>query len=239
MAHKRSQKVVATVLASTCVVDEGDDRMGHVSRRSLLRASVATSALALCGLSAVTASAQSSDPANTEWRSNGGDLAYTRYAPLTQINADNFSKLQVAWRFRTDALGPSRENNLEATPLLVKGRLYMTAGTRRDVVCLDATTGELLWIYRLDEGARARNAPRQLSGRGVGYWAEGDKERIIFVTIGYQMVSLDAKTGFPDPDFGTKGIVDLKQNIDQDLDLDTADIGLHTAPTIAKGVIII
>ncbi len=213
--------------------------MGHVSRRSLLHASVATSALALCGLSTVSVSAQSTDLANTEWRSNGGDLAYTRYAPLTQINADNFSKLQVAWRFRTDALGPSRENNLEATPLIVKGRLYMTAGTRRDVVCLDATTGELLWIYRLDEGARARNAPRQLSGRGVGYWAEGDKERIIFVTIGYQMVSLDAKTGLPDPDFGNKGIVDLKQNIDQELDLDTADIGLHTAPTIAKGVIII
>ena len=57
---------------------------------------------------------------------------------------------------------------------------------------------------------RARNAPRQLSGRGVGYWSEGDQERILYVTIGYQLVSLDAKTGLPDPSFGTAGMVDLK-----------------------------
>ena len=63
-----------------------------------------------------------------EWRTYGGDLGNTRYAPLDQITADNFSKLEVAWRFKTDNLGPRPETNLEATPLMVNGVLYSTAG---------------------------------------------------------------------------------------------------------------
>ena len=44
---------------------------------------------------------------NGEWRTYGGDLGHTRYAPLDQINAANFGKLEVAWRFKTDNLGPA------------------------------------------------------------------------------------------------------------------------------------
>ena len=156
--------------------------MRQVSRRTLLRTS--TAAAAATALPAGLALAQTPPAPDTEWRSYAGDLAYTRYTPLTQINADNFNKLQIAWRFRTGFLGTSAENNLEATPLLVKGQLFLTCGHRRDVVCLDARSGELIWMYRMDEGQRARNAPRQLSGRGVGYWTDGTKERIIFVTTG-------------------------------------------------------
>ena len=82
---------------------------------------------------------------NGEWPTYGGDLGNTRYAPLDQINASNFSKLQVAWRFKTDNLGPKPEYNLQSTPLMVKGILYSTAGTRRSGVALDAATGEVLW----------------------------------------------------------------------------------------------
>ena len=81
---------------------------------------------------------------NGEWPTYGGDLGNTRYSPLDQITADNFSKLEVAWRFKTDNLGPRPEFQLEATPLMVKGVLYSTAGTRRAVVALDAETGERL-----------------------------------------------------------------------------------------------
>ncbi len=184
--------------------------------------------------------AQTAKPADTDWPSYGGNLASWRYAALDQINAGNFDKLEVAWQFRTDNLGPRPEYMLEATPLLIKGRLYTTAGTRRDVICIDAATGELIWQHRSpDEGERAKRSPRQFSGRGVGYWSDGASERIIYVTIGYQMMSLDAKTGLPDPAFGDNGTVDLKKDDDQDLDLVTADIGLHTAPTIAQDVIII
>ena len=110
-----------------------------------------------------------SGAANGEWPSYGGDNGHTRYAPLDQINAANFSKLEIAWRFKTDNLGPFPEFKLEGTPLMVKGVIYTTAGTRRSVIALDAKTGELLWQHSLREGKRAGVAPRQLSGRGVSY----------------------------------------------------------------------
>jgi quinoprotein glucose dehydrogenase len=211
--------------------------MRALTRRLMLTTTAVGFALAAAPLRAQNASTA---PADTDWPSYGGNLAYWRYQPLDQINASNFNQLQVAWQFKTENLGPRPEFVLQCTPLVIKGRLFATAGSRRDVICLDAATGEQLWFHRSpEEGPRARNAPRQLSGRGVGYWSEGDQERILYVTIGYQLVSLDAKTGLPDPNFGMGGIVDLKLDDDQNLDLDTADIGLHSAPTIAKGVVII
>ena len=202
--------------------------MRALTRRLMLTTTAASVALAASPLRAQTM------PADTDWPVYGGNLAYWRYKALDQIHAANFNQLEVAWQFKTDNLGPHPEFILQCTPLVIKGRLYATAGARRDVICLDAATGEVLWLHRTpDEGARSRNAPRQLSGRGVGYWSEGEQERVLYVTIGYQLVSLDARTGLPDPNFGTNGVVDLKLNDDQDLDLDTADIGLHSAPTIA------
>jgi glucose dehydrogenase len=79
--------------------------------------------------------------ANGEWPTNGADVKFTRYSPLDQINASNFNKLEVAWRFKTDAFGPYPEYKLEGTPIMVKGVLYTTAGTRRSVVAIDAKTG--------------------------------------------------------------------------------------------------
>ena len=122
--------------------------------------------------------------ATGEWRTYGGDLANTRYSPLDQITADNFGRLEVAWRFKADNLGPRPEYKLESTPLMVNGRLFSTAGTRRAVVALDAATGELLWMHSEHEGARGQAAPRQLSGRGLSYWTDGREERILYVTPG-------------------------------------------------------
>ncbi len=113
---------------------------------------------------------------------------------------------------------------------MVNGVLYATAGTRRSVVAIDAATGELLWVHGEREGARGANAPRQLSGRGVGYWSDGKEERIIYFTPGYRMIALDAKTGQPIPSFGQNGVVDLKQDLDQNIDLVTGEIGIHSAP---------
>ena len=115
-------------------------------------------------------SGQRAHPPDGEWPHYTGDAKGTRYSPLDQINASNFSKLEVAWRFKTDNLGPFPEFKLEGTPLMVKGVLYTTAGTRRSVIALDAKTGELIWSHSLREGKRAAVSPRQLSGRGVSYW---------------------------------------------------------------------
>jgi quinoprotein glucose dehydrogenase len=176
---------------------------------------------------------------NGEWRSYGADTGNTHYSPLDQINAGNFNKLQVAWRFRTESLGPRPEYNLEGTPLMANGVVYATAGTRRDVVALDAATGELLWVHGEKEGARGTNAPRQLSGRGLSYWTDGRQERIFYVTPGYRLIGLDAKTGVPIPGFGTGGVVDLKMNDDQEIDPVTGEVGLHSAPVVAGDTVIV
>ena len=197
---------------------------------------LATTLLAVCAM--VRLGAQSG-AANGEWRTYGGDLGHTRYAPLAQINASNFQTLEVAWRFKTDALGPRPEYQLESTPLMVKGVLYSTAGSRRAVVALDAGTGELLWMHSENEGARGAAAPRQLSGRGLAYWTDGREERILYVTPGYRLIALDAKNGAPISSFGQGGVVDLKLDDDQTMDLVTGEIGLHSTPTVAKNVVII
>ena len=180
-----------------------------------------------------------SGTANGEWRTYAGDLAATRYAPLDQIDASNFNKLEVAWRFKADSLGPRPEYQFEATPLMVHGVVFTTAGTRRDVVALDAATGEELWMHSEQEGKRGENAPRHLSGHGVAYWTDGTEERILYVTPGYRLIALDAKTGIPVPSFGNNGVVDLKQDDDQEMDLDTAEVGLHSTPVVAKDVVIV
>src|SRR5262249_17845366 len=150
---------------------------------------------------------------------------HTRYAPLDQINASNFKALEIAWRFKTDALGPRPEYQFESTPLMVKSVLYSTAGSRRAVVALDAGTGELLWMHSENEGARGAAAPRQLSGRGLAYWTDGRDQRILYVTPGYRLIALDAKNGAPIPSFGQRGAVDLKLDDDQTMDLVTGEIG--------------
>src|SRR5271168_3430117 len=101
---------------------------------------------------------------NGEWPYYTADARGSKYSPLDQINAENFNKLEVAWRFKTDSLGPRPEYTFEGTPLMVHGVLYTTAGSRRAAVALDAATGEMLWMHSENEGERARYAPRQLSG---------------------------------------------------------------------------
>jgi quinoprotein glucose dehydrogenase len=175
-----------------------------------------------------------------EWRTYGGDLGNTRYAPLDQINSGNFNKLQVAWRLKTESLGPRPEFNYQSTPLMINGVLYTTAGSRRAVVALDAATGEMIWMHSEREGKRADTAPRKLSGRGLAYWTDGRNDsRILYVTPGYQLVALDAKNGAPVSTFGKGGIVDLKLEDDQVMDLVNGEIGLHAAPVVAKNVVVV
>src|SRR4051812_46217858 len=74
---------------------------------------------------------------NGEWPYYTADAKGSKYSPHDQINAGNFNKLEVALRFKNDALGPRPEYKLEGTTLMVKGVLYATAGARRSVVALD------------------------------------------------------------------------------------------------------
>jgi quinoprotein glucose dehydrogenase len=185
---------------------------------------------------------------NGDWPSYTADSRGSKYSPLSQIDATNFSKLEVAWRFKTDNLGPRPETKLEGTPLAIRGTIYATAGTRRAVIALDGRTGEQKWMYGMDEGERAtRWAPRQLSGRGLAYWTDGKgDERVLYVTTGYRLVALNAKNGQPIQGFGGSGIVDLKQGIKYgrdgqqvQIDLEKGEIGLHSTPRVVGDIVIV
>lgn len=201
--------------------------------------SLLSAAAALFLASSIAATASSSD--NVEWSTYAGNWDASRYKPLDQINASNFSKLEVVWRFKTDHIGNRPEFKLEGTPLEVGGVVYTTAGSRRGVIALDAVSGELLWVYGEHEGARGAAAPRQLSGRGLAYWSDGKDARILYVTPGYQLIELDAKSGQRVARFGDRGAVDLKADDDQKIlpDLTTGEIGWQSAPTVAGDVVLI
>jgi quinoprotein glucose dehydrogenase len=201
---------------------------------------VAAFALSAAGSGARAQTARAAQP-GTNWLTYGGDLASRRYSPADEITKDNFNRLEIAWRLKTNVLGPRPDTLYSATPLFVDGMLYTTAGMRRAVVALDAATGEMRWMHSEDEGVRGRNAPRQGAGRGVAYWANpnGTDRRVIYVTPGYRMKALDARTGHPVPTFGRDGVVDLKLEADQEVDLDTAELGLNATPLVVGDVIVV
>ncbi len=196
-------------------------------------------AIALAAVMLTAAPRAQSGTSGQEWRSYGGDLGHTRYAPLSEIDASNFNRLDVAWRFKTDNLGPRPEYVFQSTPLMVNGILYSSAGTRRAVVALNAATGELKWVHSLDEGERGSVAPRQFSGRGLSYWTDGRDARIYYVTPGYRLVALDAQTGARLGGFGLDGQVDLMRDFDQDVDPLSGAVGLHATPLVTRDVIIV
>ena len=207
-----------TVLAGISVGISGQDRGGPAGQPSLARG---------------------------DWPHYTADIRGTKYSPLDQINAGNFNKLEVAWRFKTDILGPRPEYKLEGTPLAINGVLYTTGGTRRSVVALDGRTGELMWAHSLREGRRAGVSPRQLSGRGVSYWTDGrGDDRILYVTTGYRLVALNAQDRLDDPcvrhgrhrrsEESARCSAPGSRSIWR-----SGEIGLHATPAIAKDVIIV
>src|SRR5689334_66797 len=132
--------------------------MTRTRLRSALAAAAAVAASLALGAAwrtDVLVAQRAGPQAGADWPSYAGDLRNHHYSPLDQISAANFSSLEVAWRFKTDSLGPRPEFKLEGTPLAVRGTLYTTAGTRRAVVAVDGVTGELKWMHSEHEGARA------------------------------------------------------------------------------------
>jgi quinoprotein glucose dehydrogenase len=218
------------------------------SRRTLLKGSAAAAALAavpahqlLAQGQAPGAPAPAAPPApsapDVEWTQSAGDIANNRYSPLDQINASNFNQLEVAWRFKTDNFGPRKDAYFNASPLMVKGRLYAPVGQDRYMVCLDAATGQLIWSYRHDE--KGRTGARGGSGWGAAYWTDGTNERILYVTRSYQMISLDAKTGLPDPKFGNGVELDLRLDWDRQVDPRASVVGLHAPPCVVKDTVVV
>ena len=176
-----------------------------------------------------------------EWPIYGGDAGHTRYSALDQIDASNFADLEIAWRWSARNFGPNPLIRSSTTPLMIDGVLYATAGMRRGVVAIDAGTGEMLWMWRMDEGERLASAPRANPGRGVSYWSDGaGDDRVLVVTPGYHLVALDAKTGVPVDGFGAGGTVDLNDGhrTREGIPL-VGTIGASSPPTVVGNVIVV
>jgi quinoprotein glucose dehydrogenase len=174
--------------------------------------------LAAQGGGAAAQTAASASRGETEWRFFGSDTGATRYSPANQITADNVRNLRVAWRWSARNFGPRPATQMQVSPLIVNGVMYTTAGVNRDVVALDAATGQTLWHWR-PTGELTRwfdiiEPVARSSGRGVTYWTDGaNDERIFVVMNSYMLVALDAKTGRPVDSFGKNGVVDLMDNL--------------------------
>ncbi|MDA1370282.1 MAG: PQQ-binding-like beta-propeller repeat protein [Proteobacteria bacterium] len=176
-----------------------------------------------------------------DWPNIHGSESANRYSPLDQVNAENVADLEIAWRFSTANFGPNTDYTNPSTPLEIEGVLYANIGSTRNVVALDATSGQVLWMFRYQEGDRYDEAPRKGSGRGVAYWSDGNNARVIDVSPGYLMVSLDAETGIPDSNFGDNGIVDLFVGVRNGDDPRYAypEIGLSAPPFVMNDVIVV
>src|SRR5687767_3509755 len=172
------------------------------------------------GLSAALAGQSGASPStsDTEWRFFGGDAGATRYSPANQITADNVRNVRVAWRWSARNFGPRPATTMQVSPLIVNGVMYTTAGINRDVVALDAASGQLLWHWRptgdLVRWSDIIDPLARTSGRGVSYWTDGaGDERIFVVMPSYMLVALDAKSGRPVSSFGKEGVVDMAANL--------------------------
>lgn len=163
-------------------------------------------------LNALTIAAQS-----TEWRYYGGDEQGTRYSPLKQINRDNVKSLKRAWTYHTGELGlglPTApfQASFSCTPLVVNDVLYLSTPSSR-VIALDAETGKEIWKF----DPQANKPQREFnSHRGVSYWEGLNTEkktkdrRILFGTVDGRLIALNADSGKPIPEFGTRGEINLR-----------------------------
>ena len=185
-------------------------------QRRFRAAALGLFAMATCGCaidaagpSADDSQARSQSPQN-EWRNINGDDSATRYSALTQIDASNFEKLQVAWEWKgekspVDLGGETLPRNL---PIYARGKLITTAGPKRTVVAVDPATGKTLWTFQEPETFRWSYSMRASHGKGVAY-AEIDGRGVVFiVTPAFFLHALDADTGKPLEKWG--GAVPLK-----------------------------
>ena len=198
--------------------------------------------------------AQYGDP-NGEWRYYAGDNGSSKYSPLDQITAQNFSRLEVKWRWETPdyavlrgkGIRPPRPIGFKATPLVVGDRLYISTGLTQ-VAALDARTGARLWLY--DPEVYKHGWPANTAGmhsRGLTYWAKGNLARLFVGTYNGYLLAIDARTGRPAADFGEKGLADLETQIQRadrtgSVDLYNGEayhVSSNSPPTVCRDVVIV
>ena len=173
------------------------------------------------------------------WKHFGGEMSAQRYSSIDQINNKNVNDLEIAWRWKSKDFGSFQEIRNVSMPIMRNGLVFIGVGSTRSIAAIDAENGETVWIWHPNEGDRFSSAARKDSGKGVAYFEDdNEKRRVIVITPGYQLVSLDADTGIADENFGINGIVDLtvgmRTSSKQEL-----DVGSTSPPLVIDDVIIV
>lgn len=142
--------------------------------------------------------------ADTGWPNFGNDTGAGRFSALKQIRRENVDRLQVAWEYHTrDSDG---ERPIQCTPIVVDGVMYLST-VQASVAALDPATGRELW--RFNTAVDPKRSGHRMANRGVAYWSDGKpkgERRILIGTPDGRLVSVDARTGVPDPAYGPRGI---------------------------------
>jgi quinoprotein glucose dehydrogenase len=178
------------------------------------------------------------------WSVYGSDLHGQRYSSAHQITARNVRALKPVWEYHTNALSQKRVGSLaaafEATPVLFKGRLYLTTPFD-EVIALDAVTGKKQWSYVPSVNVKWEG--NLVTSRGVAIW-EGPKEgsdkvckdRVLVGTLDATVIELDAASGALCTDFGSNGQVDLSKDV-QHLPEQTYEI--TSPPTVVGNIVVV
>jgi quinoprotein glucose dehydrogenase len=156
----------------------------------------------------VTSTLQNYDTA--AWRYWGADAGQTRYAPIDQINIGNVRRLKIAWRWSADTSGGFNAANFKSTPLLDGGVLYVP-WLNNGMAAIAAGTGKTIWTYESQPADVGGGA--SLMSRSLAFWSDGKHKRLIHNTLDGRLISIDATTGKPDPNFGRRGWINLRDNL--------------------------
>ncbi|MDX1382961.1 MAG: PQQ-binding-like beta-propeller repeat protein, partial [Thermoanaerobaculia bacterium] len=183
----------------------------------MIRNAVRRSArLAAVLLAAVPAAAQ-----NVDWPAFGNDPGNSKYSTLDQIGAANFADVRVAWTWESidkDLELPSRvrPGQFKPVPVVVDGRMYLPTSVGQ-VVALDAGSGELLWSFNPESWQAGRPANLGFQHRGLAVWSRSGRRRVLMPTHDRRLLSLDAETGQPDPEFGDGGFVEMTKDLGREV----------------------
>jgi quinoprotein glucose dehydrogenase len=188
-------------------------------------------AAAIWGLAAGRSDVTARAGENVNWPVYRGDPTGTQYAAIAEIHAANVHKLQRAWEYRTgDA---DQRSTLHVNPIVVNGIMYITTAALK-AVALDAATGRQLWTF--DPAVHNNGTIVRLRNRGVAYWKGTDADRI-FHFVRDRVYAIDAQSGRLIPTFGTKGFIDLRQNLG--VDPSTAVIEMTSPGAVFKNLLIV
>jgi quinoprotein glucose dehydrogenase len=179
---------------------------------------------------------------SVEWTHYSGNAASHKYSPLDQINKDTIGKLQLAWRWSSPdnaviAANPtSRPGPYNDTPLMVKGVMY-TVTSLGQVAAINPATGESVWVF--DPGSWKTGRPGNLGfvHRGIAFWSDGQRDRLLLGTNDAYLISVDAKTGTLDASFGEAGKVDLMTGVAHAVR--ATNFSVSAAPVIVRDVVVV